>query len=120
MEDIDASDRPRVIVAVRLAVTRRVRSFGWTGVGVGRAGITAALIGLAAGSASAETGGAAPFDYTTVIETICRQYAAAVAQSGMPASLMFSQCMAERHCYVSPASQRYHCEMPGPMIIRPG
>jgi hypothetical protein len=54
-----------------------------------------------------------------MIETICRQYATAVAQSGMPANLMFNQCMTQRHCQVSVGSSRYHCEMPGPMIIRP-
>jgi hypothetical protein len=90
------------------------------GVAVARAGITAGLLGLAIGAASAETGRDAASDYTTVIETICRQYATAVARSGMPADLMFNQCMMERHCRVSAGSPRYHCEMPGPMIIRPG
>jgi hypothetical protein len=80
----------------------------------------AALIGLAVGAASGETGRDAASDYTTMIESICRQYATAIAQSGMPANLMFNQCMTERHCQVSPGSPRYQCEMPGPMIIRPG
>jgi hypothetical protein len=97
-----------------------VRSFGCVRVGVGCAAIAAALIGLAIGAASGETDRDAASDYTTIIETICRQYAAAVAQPGMPVSLMFNQCMTERHCDVSLASQRYQCEMPGPMIIRPG
>jgi hypothetical protein len=95
-------------------------TFGCTGVAAGRAGITAALIGLAVGAASGETGRDATSDYTTMIEAICRQYATAIAQSGIPANLMFNQCMTERHCQVSAGSPRYYCEMPGPMIIRPG
>jgi hypothetical protein len=95
-------------------------TFGCTGIAVGRASITAALIGLAVNAASGETGRDAASDYTTMVETICRQYATAVAQSGMPANLMFNQCMTERHCHVSPGSPRYQCVMPGPMIIRPG
>ena len=95
-------------------------TFGCAGVAVGRAGITAALIGLAVGAARGETGRNATSDYATMIETICRQYATAIAQSGMPANLMFNQCMTERHCQVSAGSPRYHCEMPGPTIIRPG
>jgi hypothetical protein len=94
--------------------------FGCTGVAIGRAGIMAAFIGLAVGAASGETGRDAASDYTAMTETICRQYATAIAQSGMPANLMFNQCMTERHCQVSAGSSRYHCEMPGPMIIRPG
>ena len=90
------------------------------GVAVACAGITAALIGLAVSAASAETGRNATSDYTTMTEAICRQYATAVAQSGMPADLMFNQCMTERHCQLAAGSQRYQCEMPGPMIIRPG
>jgi hypothetical protein len=86
----------------------RVSALGRTGVAVNRARIAAALLGLAVGS------------YTTMIETICRQYAAAVARSGIPANLLFNQCMTQRHCQVSPGSPRYQCEMPGPMIIRPG
>jgi hypothetical protein len=98
----------------------RVGALGRTGVAVNRARIAAALLGLAVGSANGEPSRAAVSDYTTMIETICRQYAAAVARSGIPANLLFNQCMTQRHCQVSPGSPRYQCEMPGPMIIRPG
>jgi hypothetical protein len=59
-------------------------------------------------------------NYTASMLQICRQYANATAQTGMPADLMFQQCMAERHCHVSPHSAGDQCEPPGPMIIRPG
>jgi len=59
-------------------------------------------------------------DYTAVMEQICRQYANATEQTGMPADLMFQQCMAERHCRISSGSVGYHCEPPGPMIVKPG
>jgi hypothetical protein len=52
-------------------------------------------------------------DYTASIQQICRYYA--TAQRGMPADLMFSQCMSERHCRLSPGSAGYQCEMPRPM-----
>jgi hypothetical protein len=58
--------------------------------------------------------------YTATMEEICRQYATATAQTGMPADLMFQQCMAERHCRIRSGSADYQCELPGPMIIRPG
>jgi hypothetical protein len=58
--------------------------------------------------------------YTATMEEICRQYATATAQTGMPADLMFQQCMAERHCRIRSGSADYQCEPPGPMIIRPG
>jgi hypothetical protein len=58
--------------------------------------------------------------YTATMEEICRQYATATAQTGMPADLMFQQCMAERHCRIPSGSAGYQCEPPGPMIIRPG
>jgi hypothetical protein len=58
--------------------------------------------------------------YTATMEEICRQYATATAQTGMPADLMFQQCMAERHCRIPSGSAHYQCEPPGPMIIRPG
>jgi hypothetical protein len=51
--------------------------------------------------------------YAASIEQICRQYAA--AQTGMPADLMFKQCMFERHCRVSAGSAGYQCERPGPL-----
>ena len=59
-------------------------------------------------------------NYTASMLQICRQYANATAQTGMPADLMFRQCMAERHCQIFPRSAGYQCEPPGPMIIRPG
>jgi hypothetical protein len=43
-----------------------------------------------------------PSDYAAPVEQICRQYAA--TQTGMPADLMFNQCMFERHCRVSPGT----------------
>jgi len=52
-------------------------------------------------------------NYTASIEQICRYYA--TAQRGMPADLMFSQCMSERHCRLSPGAAGYQCEMPGAM-----
>jgi len=110
----------RVAALSQSLMARGQNTIGCTAVAVGRAGATAALISLAAGAASGETVRDAASDYTAMIETICRQYAAAVAQSGLPANLMFSQCMTERHCQVSPGSLHYQCEMPGPMIIRPG
>jgi hypothetical protein len=60
---------------------------------------------------SGQTG--ADFGYAVMIEALCRQYAAAVR--GMPADLMFDQCMIERHCRASSGSSGYQCEMPGPM-----
>jgi hypothetical protein len=59
-----------------------------------------------------------PYDYSGLIEQICRQYAD--AQIGMPADLMFNQCMSERHCRVSSGSSAYHCELPGPMTWHGG
>jgi hypothetical protein len=74
----------------------------------------AALIWLAAGTAaSGQTGPSAAYDRAAVIEAICRQYAA--AQTGMPADLMFRQCMSEQHCRVSPDAPGYRCEAPAPM-----
>jgi hypothetical protein len=52
------------------------------------------------------------------MQQICRQYAA--AQTGMPADLMFKQCMSERHCRVASGSSAYQCEMPGPMTWHGG
>jgi hypothetical protein len=59
-------------------------------------------------------------NYTASMLQICRLYTNATAQTGMPADLLFQQCMAERHCRISPRSTAYQCEPPGPMIIRPG
>ena len=74
----------------------------------------AALVWLAASAAaSGQTGPGAAYDRAAVIEAICRQYAA--AQTGMPADLMFTQCMTERHCRVSPGARGYQCEAPAPM-----
>jgi hypothetical protein len=54
-----------------------------------------------------------PYDYSGLVQQICRQYAN--AQRGMPADLMFNQCMSERHCRVASGSPAYYCELPGPM-----
>ena len=79
----------------------------------------AALISLVTcGAASGQTGPGGADSYSLMIEAICRQYAAAV--TGMPPDLMFAQCMAERHCQISPGSASYHCEPSGPMQIKPG
>ena len=59
-----------------------------------------------------------PYDYTVLMQQICRQYAN--AQIGMPADPMFNQCMSERHCRVSSGSSAYHCELPGPMTWHGG
>lgn len=59
-----------------------------------------------------------PYEYTTAVEQICRQYAAAVR--GMPPDLMFRQCMSERHCQMSQGSIGYQCELPGPMTWHGG
>jgi hypothetical protein len=73
--------------------------------------IAAWLIGLVVGAAAAE-------DRAAMIGAICRQYAEAAA--GMPADLMFRQCMSERHCWVSPGSRNYQCEAPGPLTWHGG
>jgi hypothetical protein len=57
-------------------------------------------------------------NYAALMQEICRQYAD--AQVGMPADLMFNQCMSERHCQVSPGSSAYRCELPGPMTWHGG
>jgi hypothetical protein len=57
-----------------------------------------------------------PYDYSGLVQQICRQYAD--AQIGMPADLMFNQRM--RHCRVSSGSSAYHCELPGPMTWHGG
>jgi hypothetical protein len=59
-----------------------------------------------------------PDDYAALIQQICRQYAD--TQIGMPADLMFNQCMSERHCRVASGSSAYQCEMPGPMTWHGG
>jgi hypothetical protein len=49
------------------------------------------------------------------MQQICRNYADAAAQSGIPADLMFAQCMSQRHCRMLSGRAGYQCEMPGPM-----
>ena len=72
----------------------------------------AALLWLVAGTtASAQPGPGAAYNRAVMIIAICRQYAA--AQTGMPANLMFSQCMSGRHCQVSSGPPGYQCEPPG-------
>jgi hypothetical protein len=79
-----------------------------------RDGAIAAAIWLAlAAAASGQTDTDAAYDGAAATEALCRQYAA--AQTGMPADLMFSQCMAERHCRPFPRAPGYRCELPGPM-----
>jgi hypothetical protein len=72
-----------------------------------------AIIFMGASAAALAQGPSQPYDYSASVEQICRQYAD--AQIGMPAGLMFDQCMSERHCRVSAGSSAYHCELPGPM-----
>lgn len=57
-------------------------------------------------------------DSVAVIESICRQYAAALTD--MPTDLMFKQCMFERHCRPVPSPPGYWCEPPQPMQVKPG
>jgi hypothetical protein len=79
----------------------------------------AALIWMAANAgAGGQTHQGVAYERAAAIEAICRQYAA--AQTGMPADLMFDQCMSERHCRVSPGSPDYRCELPGPMTWHGG
>src|SRR5207302_10225090 len=59
-----------------------------------------------------------PYDYAALMQQTCRQYAD--AQIGMPADLMFNQCMSERHCRVPSGSSAYQCESPGPMTWHGG
>lgn len=83
------------------------------------AGAVAALICEVAGTAvQGQTGPSVADDRTTVTESICRQYAAAL--SDMPADLMFKQCMFERHCRPVPSPPGYWCEPPQPMQVKPG
>ena len=72
----------------------------------------AVSIWLGAGVAAFGQAGA-EVSYTAMIVELCRQYAAAV--TGMPADLMFDQCVLQRHCRASSGSSGYQCEMPGPM-----
>jgi hypothetical protein len=58
------------------------------------------------------------YDYTALMQEICRQYAN--AQIGMAPDIMFNQCMSERRCRVSSGSSSYHCELPGPMTWHGG
>jgi hypothetical protein len=77
-----------------------------------------AIIFLCASAAALAQGPSQPYDYSASVEQICRQYAD--AQIGMPADVMFDQCMSERHCRVSAGSSAYHCELPGPMTWHGG
>ena len=79
----------------------------------------AALICVVAGTAvRGQTGPGVADDRAAVIESICRQYAAALTD--MPADLMFKQCMFERHCRPVPSPPGYWCEPPRPMQVKPG
>jgi hypothetical protein len=79
----------------------------------------AALICLVAGTAAqGQIGRNVADDRAVVIESICRQYAAAL--SDMPTDLMFKQCMYERNCRPVPSPPGYWCEPPQPMQVKPG
>ncbi|MBO0735864.1 MAG: hypothetical protein J2P48_04760 [Alphaproteobacteria bacterium] len=82
--------------------------------------VCAAIISVCASAVSFALEPSPSGSYTATMEGICRQYATATAQPGMPATLMFEQCMSERHCRISSGSAGYQCEPPGPMIIKPG
>jgi hypothetical protein len=83
------------------------------------ASAAAALIYLVAGTvAPRQIGYSVADDRAVVIESICRQYAAALTD--MPADLMFKQCMYERHCWPVPSPPGYWCEPPQPMQVKPG
>jgi hypothetical protein len=73
-----------------------------------------AIICLYAGAALAQRPSQAS-EYTALMQQICRQYATATAQTGMPARSIFTQCMSERHCWIPPGSAGYQCELPQPM-----
>jgi hypothetical protein len=75
--------------------------------------IFTAIILLCAGATALARGPSQIDSYTALMEQICRNYA--TEQRGMPADLMFQQCMAKRHCRVSSGASGYQCEMPGPM-----
>jgi len=78
-----------------------------------------ALICVVAGTAvQGQTGPSVADDRAALVESICRQYAAAL--SDMPADLMFKECMSERHCRPIPSSPGYWCEPPQPMQVKPG
>jgi len=79
---------------------------------------TTIIVLCASGAAAFAQRPRQPDDYTVLMEEICRQYAN--AQIGMPADLMFDQCMSERHCRVSSGSSAYQCELPGPMTWHGG
>jgi hypothetical protein len=77
-----------------------------------RAFVWAAVILLVTGRiASGQTG--QDVAYSAMIETLCRQYAAALV--GVAADPAFNQCMVERHCRVSAGPSGYRCEPPQPM-----
>jgi hypothetical protein len=83
------------------------------------AGAIVASIWLAIGAAaSGQTYGGSAYDGSAATVALCRQYAA--AQQGMPADLMFRDCMAERHCRPSAGATGYECEVPGPMTWHGG
>jgi hypothetical protein len=77
-----------------------------------------AIIFLCTSSAALAQRSSQPYDYSGLVQQICRQYAD--AQIGMPANLMFDQCMSERHSRVPSGSSAYHCELPGPMTWHGG
>ena len=72
---------------------------------------------LSAGATALAQGPRQAYDYTALIQQICRHYAAAV--TGMAPDLMFKQCMSERHCWMA-GSASYQCQLPGPMTWHGG
>jgi hypothetical protein len=79
---------------------------------------TTAIIFLCTSAAALAQTPSQSSDYAALMQEICRHYAD--AQVGMPADLMFNQCMSERHCRVSSGSSAYQCELPGPMTWHGG
>jgi hypothetical protein len=77
-----------------------------------------AIIFLGTGAAALAQRPSQADDYSALMQQICRQYAA--AQRGMPADLMFDQCMSERHCRASRGPSGYQCELPGPLTWHGG
>ena len=79
-----------------------------------RIGASTVLIWCVGYAANGQT---SPDDaYSQRIETVCRRYAAAVTV--LPPNLSFAQCMAQRDCFVPPASSIYQCKPPEPGIPR--
>lgn len=113
----DCRGQGEPVASFRRAFRPKSRAVGAATGWAWRAGAVAASIWLVAGiAARGQTQAGAGYD--SVIEAICRGYAA--AQRGMPADLAFNQCMSERHCRASAEAPGYRCEPPGPMTWHGG